>query len=137
MTPNANGQSRGASLVPLSSFASLLFCVFKLQVLTCRSFPASASLFETAAHPERVFPGICWQYVPDADGACFQYRCPREAQIRTLNVHAREARGPSWARAKAQLLWAGEDLVLQIDSHMRFVKGTTNTSPSLYVYLKR
>lgn len=42
-------------------------------------------------------------------------------RIRLLHLKADEARGPCWARYLAQLLWEGEELYLQLDSHMRFV----------------
>jgi [Skp1-protein]-hydroxyproline N-acetylglucosaminyltransferase len=45
------------------------------------------------------------------------------AQIREIILDYREATGPCKARMLAQKLWAGEDYVLQIDSHMRFCPG--------------
>lgn len=41
--------------------------------------------------------------------------------LRLIRMPAEDARGPCWARYLAQLLWAGEELYLQLDSHMRFV----------------
>lgn len=76
-------------------------------------------MFERARHPERIFAGVSWQTVPDEDADCFVIR-PRPSQVRTVEFHAREARGLGWARAKAQALWQGEEYCLQIDSHMRF-----------------
>ena len=35
----------------------------------------------------------------------------------------RDAEGVCWARYQAQQLWDGEEYVLMIDSHMRFVPG--------------
>lgn len=43
-------------------------------------------------------------------------------QVREVRIDWREATGPSKARALAQALWAGEEYVLQIDSHMRFAQ---------------
>ena len=42
-------------------------------------------------------------------------------RLRVICMPAGEARGPCWARYLAQLLWGGEELYLQLDSHMRFV----------------
>lgn len=42
-------------------------------------------------------------------------------RIRLVRMKLQEARGPCWARYLAQLLWSGEELYLQLDSHMRFV----------------
>jgi hypothetical protein len=77
-------------------------------------------LFAKARHPDRVFVGICWQTLPDADADCFTVET-RPAQVRTVHVHIDEARGLGWARQQAQRLWQGEEYSLQIDSHMRFV----------------
>lgn len=80
-------------------------------------------LFAKAAHPDRVFVGICWQFVPDEDSDCFVLPAPRPDQVRVLNFHAKDSRGACWARHQVQSLWRGEDFVFQIDSHMRFVEG--------------
>ena len=42
-------------------------------------------------------------------------------RLRMVCLGAGDARGPCWARYLAQLLWQGEELYLQLDSHMRFV----------------
>ncbi|CAK9109245.1 [Skp1-protein]-hydroxyproline N-acetylglucosaminyltransferase (Glycosyltransferase GnT51) (Skp1-HyPro GlcNAc-transferase) (UDP-GlcNAc:Skp1-hydroxyproline GlcNAc-transferase) (Skp1 GlcNAc-Tase) (UDP-GlcNAc:hydroxyproline polypeptide GlcNAc-transferase) [Durusdinium trenchii] len=42
--------------------------------------------------------------------------------LRIINMRPEDARGPCWARYLAQLMWEGEELYLQLDSHMRFVK---------------
>ena len=77
-------------------------------------------MFEKAAHPERVFAGICWQIKPDEDDDCFQI-VTRPDQVRSLTFNISEARGLGWARRHAISLWRGEEYSLQIDSHMRFV----------------
>jgi hypothetical protein len=79
-------------------------------------------MFEKAAHPERVFAGICWQTLPEEDADCFVVET-RPEQVRTVHFHIDEARGLGWARQQAQTLWQGEEYCLQIDSHMRFVPG--------------
>jgi glycosyltransferase involved in cell wall biosynthesis/peroxiredoxin/predicted 2-oxoglutarate/Fe(II)-dependent dioxygenase YbiX len=84
-------------------------------------------LFEKAAHPERVFVGICWQFDPAEDTHCFAQPYPRAGQVREYKVDYRESRGANWARDKAQSLWQGEEYVLQIDSHMRFEPGWDET----------
>ena len=42
--------------------------------------------------------------------------------IRLVDIQAKDARGCHWARYIAQLLWEGEELYLQLDSHMRFTR---------------
>ncbi len=80
-------------------------------------------LFEKATHPERINVGICWQYDPEADSACFDVDSPRPEQVRAIQYHIRDSRGANWARSEAFKLWKGEKYVLVIDSHMRFEKG--------------
>jgi len=80
-------------------------------------------LFEKAAHPERIFAGIAWQFVEAEDGACFRETYPYPDQVRVLASDARLSRGTCWARSVVQELWRGEEYTLQIDSHMRFEPG--------------
>lgn len=88
-------------------------------------------MFEKAAHPERVFAGICWQSIKEEDADCFAVPYSRPEQVRVIDVDARESRGVCWARSKIQTLWGGEEYVLQIDSHMRFEKGWDDTLISM------
>jgi hypothetical protein len=44
----------------------------------------------------------------------------RAKRVRYLHISSTDAKGPCWARSRAQGLYDGEDYVLQIDSHMRF-----------------
>jgi SAM-dependent methyltransferase len=80
-------------------------------------------LFEKAAKPERIFVGICWQIVPTEDRDCFEVASPHPAQTRIVTFHVSQSEGVGWARAQAHKLWMGEEYVLNIDSHMRFVEG--------------
>jgi hypothetical protein len=78
-------------------------------------------LFAKAAHPERIFVGICWQFVRGEDDDCFLFET-RPKQCRVIEIDANTSRGTCWARSQAQSLWRGEEYTLQIDSHMRFVE---------------
>ncbi|MEM9529783.1 MAG: PqqD family peptide modification chaperone [Pseudomonadota bacterium] len=79
-------------------------------------------LFAKAAYPERIFVGICWQSMQQDNEHCFaEVSCP--PQVRLANFDASESKGLGWARQQAMKLWDGEEYVLQIDSHMRFVPG--------------
>lgn len=80
-------------------------------------------LFKKAAKPERLFVGICWQVVPEEDSDCFEIPSPRPEQCRLVTYHVSQSEGVGWARAQAHRLWQGEEYVLNIDSHMRFVEG--------------
>lgn len=78
-------------------------------------------LFLKARHPDRVFVGICWQFVQGQDDDCFLFKT-RPDQCRVVEVDANQSYGACWARSKVQSLWQGEEYTLQIDSHMRFVQ---------------
>ena len=79
-------------------------------------------LFDKAHYPDRVFAGICQQFVKGEDDDCFLVET-RPGQCRVVEVDADDSRGACWARAKCQALWRGEEYFFQIDSHMRFVTG--------------
>lgn len=81
------------------------------------------NLFEKAAHPDRIFVGICWQADREEDKDCFLVPPPRPEQVRELHVHWSESKGAGWARQQAQTLWQGEDYVLHIHAHMLFEPG--------------
>lgn len=88
-------------------------------------------LFEKASNPDRVFVGLCWQFVPGEDDDCFEIET-RPEQVRRIDFHAKESRGVCWARNKVQGLWEGEEFTLQIDSHMRFVEGWDDILLEMY-----
>jgi hypothetical protein len=81
---------------------------------------AIKDLFAKAAHPDRVFVGVCWQFIQGQDSACFLEPYPFPDQIRLHEVDALSSKGACWARSLVQELWRGEEFTLQIDSHMRF-----------------
>jgi len=79
-------------------------------------------LFEKAELPDRIFVGVCNQLIEAEDAHCLQV-VTRPEQVREIRFDARESKGCCWARAQGQSLWRGEEYMLQIDSHMRFVAG--------------
>ncbi|NOR68234.1 MAG: hypothetical protein GQ532_00800 [Methylomarinum sp.] len=79
------------------------------------------NLFEKAKYPERIFVGICWQFIKDEDSHCFEVDI-RPEQVRKVEFSVIEAKGASWAKVQAMTLWQGEDYILNIDSHMRFAQ---------------
>lgn len=80
-------------------------------------------LFEKAAHPERIRVGICWQYEPETDNDCFIIPSPYPEHTRMVRYMTWESKGGCWARAEALALAEGEDYIMQLDAHMRFVPG--------------
>ncbi len=71
-----------------------------------------------AVHPERLSFGIHWQH----DGHEF-FEEIMDPRLKVIETNYRQSRGTCWARHEAQKLYNGEDFVLQLDSHMRFVHG--------------
>jgi len=78
-----------------------------------------ADALHQADQPDRLSFGIVWQGKAGVD--------PLPLNVlphgRLLLVDSDRSRGVCWARAKTQSLWEGEPYTLQIDSHMRFVRG--------------
>jgi hypothetical protein len=80
--------------------------------------PTIVSALKTAANPEKLYFGICWQDDDFKDAA----ELLSLGNVSLTCVNVKHARGIGWARHRAQTLYNGEEYVLQIDSHMRFVK---------------
>jgi len=79
-------------------------------------------LFSKATSPDRVYVGLNWQYAEeDSDIPFFDH--PYRDRIRIFQFPYTEAKGCCWARSITESLYCGEDYVLNIDAHMRFVAG--------------
>lgn len=76
-------------------------------------------MLEQADNPEIFSFGICWQYDNTEDITKYD----NNPKFRIRKHHYSESEGLGWARAITNELYDGEDLVLQIDSHHRFLKG--------------
>ena len=80
------------------------------------------NLIKRAAQPERLHFGICLQLAdndpPNWGGSGF----PNHPHLKVIRFSAAESRGACWARHQAQRVYAGEDFLLQIDSHMRAIE---------------
>lgn len=81
------------------------------------------NLFAAASKPHRVTVGICWQFEPSQDAHCFAELYAYPKQVRVVGTLASQTKGGCWAHEQALALAQGEDYVLIIDSHMRFVPG--------------
>ncbi len=85
-------------------------------------------LFEKAKLPNRIFVGVCDQRLPSDESVQGQYEklAAKRARFTQVSYHefdARSAEGPMLARGVIErTLYANEEFVLMIDSHMRFVK---------------
>ncbi len=76
------------------------------------------SAMERARYPDQLRFGVVDQSLPER-----RFSVPGDLpadQITLINIDARSARGPCWARALAMSLYWGEDWFLQIDSHTLF-----------------
>lgn len=86
-----------------------------------------SNVFASAKYPERVYVGTCEQNMPEAQNeSCYvdgSIAAAMADHVRRIQVHALEARGPTWARFLCASLWQGERYFLQLDSHMRLVDG--------------
>lgn len=89
------------------------------------------NLFRTAQDPYRVVVGVVWQVKRGEDEDIMKpVGCQRGhveswwgTQIRQICLPHTEATGPCKARHLAMALYGGETYVLQVDAHMRFVRG--------------
>lgn len=87
-------------------------------------------LFTKSQHPDRLRVGLVQQNDDDDEDCLENYckmmdnatgSCKYMDQIKIKRFHARDAKGPVWARAKATDLIRDEEYCMQVDSHMDFV----------------
>ena len=103
--------------------------------------------FEKATYPEKLFVGLVQQnclndcqtgvmedgltHPTNPDPDCFDTFCQSETghehckagHLRVLRMREPESLGPYMARYLASKLWYGEELYIQMDSHMTFTQG--------------
>jgi len=72
-----------------------------------------------ADNPRRLRFGICWQKDSD-DESLLKYQSKDNFSILTFPYQ--DSKGVCWARNKIQSLYNGEDFIMQIDAHHRFVQ---------------
>lgn len=94
------------------------------------------NLYHKSEFPDRVFAGVVQQNDDTVDLDCFYTycklvnerdnknytlsECPYANNIRMTRIHAKEAKGPTWARAKGMTMLDDEEFCMQTDSHMDF-----------------
>ena len=84
-----------------------------------------ASLFARAKIPTRIRVAVVDQQNPGdipCDAHCPGPLCAHRSQIRRRTINATESKGPTHARHLALDLYTDEEFVLQIDSHVKFVR---------------
>jgi glycosyltransferase involved in cell wall biosynthesis len=78
-------------------------------------------MLDHADNPDQFSFGVCWQHDDSEMDVIKKYK--KNKKVRINKFHYSESKGLGWARAEANKLHAGEELLLQLDSHHRFVKG--------------
>jgi len=81
--------------------------------------PTITDLLAKADNPDLFSFGICWQYGPDEDPNVYD----GDDRFNVEKIPFEQSQGLGWARNRTNLLWRGEELTLQLDSHHRFEKG--------------
>lgn len=81
--------------------------------------PTINNAISRAKNPNRLTFGICLQ---DTEGNYQRFPYKTDKRFRVAFVHFNKSKGCCWARNKADSLFKGENYVLQIDSHHRFVQ---------------
>ena len=81
--------------------------------------PTIQACLQSAQYPNRITIGVLLQVDLAQDGDIVA-SIPTTANIRVMQLHAKDAAGPCYARALCQHLMQDETYYLQIDSHMRF-----------------
>ena len=89
------------------------------------------NMFSKAAHPDRLFVGVVQQNLENDVDCLAEYcrlsvgnsskACPYSENIRMNRVNAKDAKGPTWARALGSKMVGNEEFCMQTDSHMDFV----------------
>jgi hypothetical protein len=77
------------------------------------------SALENAIWPDNITFGICWQGPMKELKRDLYYK--GMPQCRTVLIEMNAAKGIGYARHKAQMMYEGEEFILQIDSHMLFM----------------
>ena len=78
------------------------------------------SALQKAKHPERITFGICWQYDERTYLDLDEYI--EHPNVRVTQAYYEQSRGCCWARHQSDLLYDGEEYMLQIDAHTRFAQ---------------
>jgi len=75
-------------------------------------------MLKKAKNPDQFVFGICWQYDESENINLYD----GNSNFRVSKHHYSDSQGLGWARAITNNLYNGEDLVLQLDSHHRFLE---------------
>lgn len=79
--------------------------------------PTILDLVNKANKPERLNIAVAWQF-----DDCESIKCVRSNISTLFEIPFIESKGVCWARHKIQEAYDGEEYILQLDSHHRFIK---------------
>ena len=96
--------------------------IFVMIASYCDSetIPTILSLISNAQYPHRIYVGIVWQNERDDANSIIIPDINGWNNYRYIQLPARDATGPMYARTLGQQLYRNETFYVQIDSHMRF-----------------
>lgn len=123
--PRAAGKGR-----EIYKFNGMIF----VQIASYRDpqlIPTLNSLVANAVSPEELVICIAWQHGPEEN----IYDKLPEASYKIIDIDYKDSKGVCWARKKLQQLYSGEDYILMLDSHHRFVAGWDAILKSMHQHL--
>jgi len=83
--------------------------------------PTLRDMISKAKHPENLRICICWQH-SDQDSWDNLDEFKNDERFKILDINYKDSKGVCWARSMMQDYYSGEEYMLQLDSHHRFVK---------------
>jgi hypothetical protein len=85
--------------------------------------PTLDNMLAQAQSPKDLKICICWQHDDSEDLSKYE----NDSRFLIIDVPHKEAKGVCWARNLIQKQFEGEDYILQLDSHHRFIKNWDST----------
>lgn len=82
-----------------------------------------ANMLATADRPDLLRFGVCFQYCEEEDREIDLQLRKLTGDIDVDRISYKEAKNAYYARTRVQRMYRGEEYALQVDSHMRMVKG--------------
>ena len=79
--------------------------------------PTIRDCIAKAKYPDQLTFGICWQ----RDETESLQEFANDPRVKVVEIHWTESKGACWARSHIQKFWDGEEYLLQLDSHHRFL----------------
>ncbi len=104
---------------PEKPFPSIFISIASYRDSLCPS--TLMDMYANADHPDRIFTAVIQQNIETDQECLIRANCIPMSNVLVRRLHAKEAKGPTYARELATQLYEGQDFFLQIDSHMRFL----------------